>query len=175
MEEVTAREQHSQRHTVQRDDFPSRCASIILRPRAWNLSRGCCDAYRTRSSAVVDHPRVGHSTLFGPSGPGSSARPAVNEYDLPSHIPTENVHTFEETKSNSLCDQFDDFHIETLQPGERHILPEQSGVANMSQLASSPLDASSLVSTIPPNRTTVLTLLRMQHQNNTLSSPWLCQ
>lgn len=41
-DEVTAREQQSQRHTVQRDDFPLRCASIVLRPRAWYLSRGCC-------------------------------------------------------------------------------------------------------------------------------------
>lgn len=127
-DEVTAREQQSQRHTVQRDDFPLRTDN---------------DAYRTRSSAVVDHPRAGHSTFFGPSGPGVEARLAVGEYDLPSYPPTENVHALEETQSNSLCDQLHDFHIETFHVNEGRILPEPSGAQNVSQAASSSMDTSS--------------------------------
>jgi len=69
----------------------------------------------------------------------------VGDYDLPSYLPTENVHALEETQSNSLCDQLYDFHIETLHQGR--ILPEQSGAQNVSQTASSSIDTSSSVST----------------------------
>ncbi|KAL4068733.1 hypothetical protein V8B97DRAFT_805757 [Scleroderma yunnanense] len=128
IEEVTAREQQSHRH-MERDDFPS---------------SGDNDVYRIRSSAGVDHPRVSHSTLFGPSGPRDEVQLGMGDYDysLASRTPSENVHALEETQNNSLCDRLHDFHFET-QLNEGHILPEQRRAANMSQTAASSPDASS--------------------------------